>query len=465
MDSSRHGLRGHVIQSGVFLTVRHGLGMVLSLAGMLLLTRRIGPTAYGVYAGGLGILVFLQSLAQWGVSAYLLRTREEDLERTVAIAHTVTLVGALGSVLLGLALTPLLSRWIVAPHFPAVAAVLFCSLPIVAMGQLPLALLERRLAYRVVASIELAGQFLYYAVAIMLARRDYGPWAPVVGWWAQSVLLVVSQYVAARRWPRLSWDRSIGIAIIRSGLTFSTANWVWSLRQLVNPLVVGHFVGAVGVGQVAIAIRITDVLGFMRTAAWRIALSIFGRFTGDVVRIRRVLGEAMYAQAIVLGVIFAAFAVVAPVLVPLALGPAWAPVARIFPYVALGYLANAIFSLHTAALFMIGDNAAVLRFHAVHVALFGVAASIAVSRVGLIGYGYAECVAILSYVLLHRSLVRRIGHPKTFAPLAWGAASALAMFYSALGLPALAGLAILPFFSANRTAFAELIRDVRAARA
>jgi len=52
---------------------RSGAGMLLSLLGILLLTRRIGSSAYGVYAGGLGILVFLQALAQWGVSTYLLR--------------------------------------------------------------------------------------------------------------------------------------------------------------------------------------------------------------------------------------------------------------------------------------------------------------------------------------------------------------------------------------------------------
>ena len=323
---------------------------------------------------------------------------------------------------------------------------------------------KRKLAYRSVASIELGGQAAYYTVAIFLARREYGAWAPVAGWWIQYSLLALCLFGAARTKPKLAWDSGIGSAMFRNGLTFSAATWVWSLRVLVNPLVVGHFVGASGVGQVAIAIRITEVLGFIRSAAYRISLSVFGRFATDATRLRRALGDAIYAQAIVLGAVFALFAIAAPVIVPLALGDAWAPVALVFPFVALGYLANGIFSLHSAALFMLADNMAVLKFHLLHVVLFTSGALFAVPRVGLIGYGYAECFAILGYALVHYSLVRRIGSPRMLASLSWGAASALAMFYSQIGILALSGLLLVPLLPSNRSALLHLIRDVRAAR-
>ncbi len=458
-------LRSRAVESGMFLAALNGAGMLLSLGGILLLTRRIGSSAYGLYAGASGVLVFLQAFAQWGVSTYLLRAERNDLERAAAVAQTVTLAGAAASVTLGLVSLPLLAHWLNMPGFPRVAGALFLCLPLVAVGQVPLILLERELAYRTVATIELAGQATFYGVALVLAWRDMGAWAPVAGLWIQYLLLIVLLFRAARVRPGLAWDSRVGKAMFRNGLSFTAANWVWSLRALVNPLVVGHFVGASGVGQVAIAIRITEVIGFVRTAAWRIGLSVFSRFARDTERLRLVLSEAMHAQVLVLGAVFVVFALAAPVVVPVALGPAWAPVARVFPFVALGYLTNAVFSLHSAALYMLGRNAAVLSFHLLHVALFAGSALLLVPRVGVMGYGYAECVAILSYALVHYLLARRIGSPRILLALCWGLASALAMFYSELGFAALSGLVLLPIFPAPRRALAGLIRDVRAARA
>jgi O-antigen/teichoic acid export membrane protein len=463
-DREGADLRHRALESGMFLAFRSGAGMLLGLVGILLLTRRIGSDAYGVYAGALGVLVFLQSLAQWGVNTYLLRAEPDDLDRAAAVAQTVTLAGAAVSAILGLVSLPLLARWLDMPDFPRVAGVLFLGLPLVAVGQVPLMLLERQLAYRAVATIELAGQAIFYVVALLLAWRGAGVWAPVAGWWAQYVLLSVLLFGAAHLRPHLIWDARAGEAMVRNGLTLTAATWVWSLRALVNPLVVGHFVGASGVGQVAIAIRITEVIGFVRTAAWRIGLSVFGRFRKDKERLRMVLSEAMHAQVLVLGAVFVVFAVAAPVGVPLILGPAWAPVARVFPFVALGYLVNAVFSLHTAALYMVGRNPAVVSFHLLHVALFAGTALLLVPRAGVIGYGYAEVVALLSYVLVHYHVARRIGAPRTLLPLSWGIASAVAMFYADLGVLALAGLVVLPMLPTHRRALAGLVRDVRAAR-
>jgi hypothetical protein len=118
-------LRSRAIRSGMFLAFRAGAGMLLSLGGILLLTRRIGSSAYGAYAGALGILTFLQSLAQWGVSTYLLRAESSELERTSAVALAVTLLAAIASVVVGMASLPLLARWISIPDFPKVAGILF----------------------------------------------------------------------------------------------------------------------------------------------------------------------------------------------------------------------------------------------------------------------------------------------------------------------------------------------------
>lgn len=51
-----------------------------------------------------------------------------------------------------------------------------------------MARLERALAYRRLALIELAAQMAFYLVALTLAYRGLGVWAPIGGWWVAELL-------------------------------------------------------------------------------------------------------------------------------------------------------------------------------------------------------------------------------------------------------------------------------------
>jgi Polysaccharide biosynthesis protein len=60
-------------RSGVYLTLRYGLSIVVSMGNMFLLTRWIGPHAYGVFVTAVGLTTFLASLTRFGVDTYLVR--------------------------------------------------------------------------------------------------------------------------------------------------------------------------------------------------------------------------------------------------------------------------------------------------------------------------------------------------------------------------------------------------------
>jgi O-antigen/teichoic acid export membrane protein len=94
------------------------------------------------------------------------------------------------------------------------------------------------------------------------------------------------------------------------------------------------------------------------------------------------------------------------VLLPVVLGPSWHPVVGLFPLIALGSLANSMFTMHASVLYVLKRNRDVGVFHVAFVALLTAAALLLVPAVGLIGYGLAEVVAIASYVLIHRQVAR-----------------------------------------------------------
>jgi O-antigen/teichoic acid export membrane protein len=203
------------------------------------------------------------------------------------------------------------------------------------------------------------------------------------------------------------------------GLGYSSSIWVWQLRTLVNPILVGRLAGVEAVGYVGLAIRLCEVLSFVRSAAWRIAMAALAKLRGDIGRLRRSVSEGMRLQVLAVGIPLAGFAIIAPHVVPRFFGPRWEPAMRVYPFIALSYLVNSVFNLHSSVLYLLQRSWDVTVFHVLHVVLFAGAASLFVARMGLVGYGWAEVAALSSYVVLHYFTQRQIGSPDYKVAAIW----------------------------------------------
>lgn len=400
------------------MMVRQGVGIFLSLLGVLVITRLVGPTEYGYYAAASGLVVFLCSVGTWGLNVYLLR-KSSDPE-VVEYDQAFTLFAGIGGIL-SLALLighSLVAVWLKQPQVSPLLATLALGLPLNLLTCLPITRLERNLDFKQIAFNELASQLIYYVPALPLAIAGGGAWAPTVGWLVQQIVLLGLSARSARFLPRFHWDPELIRTMVGYGLSYSSSTWVWQLRTLVNPLIVGRFAGAEAVGYVALAIRLVEVLSFARTATWRIALAALARLAEDPVRLRRAVEEGMRLQLIAVGLPLGLFAVCG-VVVPLVFGDRWTPVLWIFPFIAISYLSNALFNLHSSVLYLFQENLHVTWFHALHVALFALSAAVLVPWVGMVGYGWAEMAALASYFLVHRFATERIGRIDYGPPLVW----------------------------------------------
>ncbi len=435
-----NSLRSLVLRGGAYLSARQGLGVVVNFGGILLLTREIGPAGYGLYAAALGILNFLLLVCLWGVNVYLVRREGEDDDEDYHQAFTFLLLAGAAGTLLAVAGTPLLAGWVRLDGLAPVALAMFLSLPVALLAKVPLARLERALDYKPVAMIELAGLGMYYVAALPLAFGGFGAMAAVAGWWVNQATLFAAFHVAARYMPRLHWDRGLLRRMIGYGLGFSASVWVWQARELVNPLIVGRYLGAEAAGYVALAIRFARGLSFVKEALWRIAIAALARMRQDRGRLLRAVGEGMKLQLVAQAPLLVGFSIVGLWVLPTVSGEQWLPVMEIYPYIALGFLVNATFNLHASALYVLRKNYDVMMFHFAHIILFAGAALLLVPRMGLIGYGLAEVIALASYFVLHFYFVRELGKPSYRLTGIWGGAFALALFVPEFGWWAVSGL-------------------------
>lgn len=441
-------LRTQVMRGGTFLVLRQGLGVIVGLGGVLLLTRAIGPEKYGLYAAILNVFVYFQSICQLGIEIYVVRREGEEDSQVYHQAFTLLLLLGLGGMLVSLLGLPLLQNWVRLEGFSSAASVVFLGLPLVLLNQVPLARLERKLDYKRVALIEMGSQLTYYLVALPLAFQGAGVWAPVAGWWTQQIQTLGLLYWSANYRPRFYWNLDLVKQMLTYSVGYSASAWVWQLRNLVNPLIVGRYAGAEAVGFVALAIRIVDVLSFVKAATWRLSIAALAHLHGDPTRLAKAVSEGMSLQILALGPLLVGVSWVSPWIIPLLFGNHWLPVVQIYPFIALSYLSNAMFNLHSSVLYVLKRNWEVTAFHTVHIALFAGTALLLLPRIqGLEGYGWAEVVALGSYAVLHVFVVQNIGSPDYRLPVVWWLALSAALFVHQLGwwlALGLVAIAVLP---------------------
>lgn len=422
------GLRGTVYRGGGYMAARQVVGMVLGAAGVLLLTRLLGPAVYGLFAAALALQLLAQTLAGLGVNTYLVRLPGQAMDDDWDHALSFLLVAGAAATAVSLLALPLVER-ISRLDLGLPALVLFLATPVQLAAAVPMARVERALDFRSVARIELVGQAAFVSVAVGLAFAGLGIWAPVIGFWVQHLVHAAAYFVAARYRPRWNWSATANRAMLRFGSGYSISVWVWQARRLVNPLVVGRYLGSEGVAWVAVATQIAAQLGFVVGIAWRLSNAALAKVQDDPVRTARAIAHGMHLQALAVGPPLVIFGLFGDRLVPLLFGAGWEPVMQVYPAVALGFLASAVFLLQSSALYVRHRNWAVAGFHAVNVLLLLATALFLVPRVGLVGYAWAEVAALLSYGVLHvlvRLYIPRFWHPApALACLAFAVALAL----------------------------------------
>ena len=436
------GLRTLAWRGGITMTVRQVVGMAISFGGLVALARLIGPQAYGVYVSALALHTFLVLFFQWGTDIFLVRRPDDPTPAHVDQALTLSLALGVVGMLLAWPVGWLAQRWIGSPGV-AVAA-LFSGMPVQLAAMVPSAVMQRRMAYRMVAGAELAGHIALYGVAVAAALAGLGLAAPLIGWWAQQVVQSSVLFAASGLRPRLVWRPALIRELLSFGLGYSASIWAWQLRTLVNPLIVARVLGPEAAANVAVAVRLVDSLSFMRVVLMRVAMPALGRLQSDRGRLVRAVAEGTRLQVLAVAPLMALFAVLAPWLVPFAFGKAWAPVVTVFPWLALAALVNCLFSLHSSALSVLGRNRMVGAFHGLYVLMLAFGAALMVPMRGLVGYGLAETAAIASYLLLWRMAERTLGPIAIGLPAAWAAGFALPLFADRIGVLASAGpLAVL----------------------
>lgn len=457
--------RTKVMRGSAYLVFREGLGMLISIGNVLLVTRSIGPTQYGLFATAFGLSQFIQTFGHLGVGVYLIRQEGEQTPKDYHQAFTLLLI--LGTIFGSIAFlsVPLLQAWLKIDGFAPIFELLILFSFLTIIDQAPLAKLERDLEFKRVAWVELLGQLLLFIVSLSLAVKGFGAWAPAVGWCAQQTQTCILLWAVSRLQPKLCWDSYRIKEMLSYGFGVSASGWVWYLKTLINPLIVGRFAGETAVGQIALAIRMLEVLSFAKAATYRISIAALAQLQSDGNRLKKAISEGMELQLLALGPILVVASWLGPIVFPLLFGREWIPAMSIFPLLGITYLTNAAFNLHCSTLYVLRRNWEVTAFHAAYVVLFGLLSFALVPTLGIFGYAWAEVLSMVTYFVAHLYIHRLIGSPNYQMAIIWWAGFTLAMFSYQLGWWVVGVLGVVILLPKTRSRLVTYSKHFRALKA
>ena len=205
---------------------------------------------------------------------------------------------------------------------------------------------------------------------------------------------------------------------------------------MVVPIVVGRYLGARDVGIAALTVRLAETLSFVNRATYRLGVVALGRIRNDKKRLRRAVGDLQAMQVLSVGPMLTGFALSAWVIVPLFLGPRWHQVIGLFPFIAINYLINALFTAQTAALAANGRSWIVMRNSIINTVLLFSAAWVLVPKYGLTGYAISETIGIGAQYWNHRATKKLLGQSANYrGALPWVVLLVPPLFAPARPLP------------------------------
>jgi PST family polysaccharide transporter len=363
---------------GMFATVTSRL---LWLAAMAVFARLLAPQEFGLYALGLVVLLYVETVGDLGVSSALIQAPEDEHESAGAAFAVSLATGALWAA----------STWTLAEpvaallRTPEAAAVLRALAPaflIKALGATHDALCQKRLRFRARFLPEAAMAATKSVLAVALALAGWGVWSLVAAQLAGLAVWTVVLWQIVPWRPR--WERPNAAALRRLwrfGRWIVVVNLLAAVAHHADKLVVGRELGAAALGLYQMASKVIETsITIWIWVVGRVLFPSFARLHAAGESLAPAYLRSLRAVALVTLPGAALLAVAAEPIVATLFGGAWLAAAPILAALALFGALRSLGSSAGDVLKSTGESATLARLAAMKAGLLVPALALAAAR-------------------------------------------------------------------------------------
>jgi lipopolysaccharide exporter len=316
----------------------------------LVLARLLAPSEFGVVAAIIIFLALLEIGSSLGLGAALIYEQEEGVTSRVQTAFTANLLLAVALTGLAVALAAPVAAFFHVPESADLFRLASLTLLLGSLGTIPDALLLRELDFRRRSLPQVLRALVRGAVGIALALAGFGAASLVWGMLAGTLVSTGLQFALARFRPTLRLD----LGELRSMASYGAGAVALEGISLVagrsDAAIIGRVLGEHALGLYTVAFRLPELV--IDNMAWNVSIVAFPALARHRTRteqgMARTTLEILRYQALYALPVAALLAVLAPPLVVVLFGDAWAEAGPVMSAVAL-------LSGITALVFPLGD--------------------------------------------------------------------------------------------------------------
>jgi polysaccharide transporter, PST family len=260
----------------------------------------------------------------------------------------ITVTTGLAFTLVTVSCAPLIAGFYGLPKLKAITMALSVPFMLSALYYQQYALMRRALMFRKLAIIDISGNAVGAAFAILLAHLDYGYWALV---WKPAITAFVTAcavWVTCGWWPgRPAFTPGVRI-MLRFGLNVAGFSVADSVARSLDRVALGHSYGPRELGFYQNALNVYDnAIGVTGSPLHNVATATLTKLRAERDALRRAWSTALSSLAFFAAPAFAVLAVVGQDLVVLLLGAKWRTAGTILSILALRGPAQAVAGTHS----------------------------------------------------------------------------------------------------------------------
>ena len=446
-------LRRSMAQGAFWMVLAKALERGLGLVSTIVLARILVPADFGLVAMATSLIAFLELLTYFGLDIALLRDRETTPAHYDAVWSLNVICGGLIALAMLLLSVP-------AAHFyrePRVTLVI-CALAagafITGFENVGVVNFRKEMRFDREFRYVFYRRLITFASTVSLAVILHSYWALVAGMLLGRVARVVLSFTLQSYRPRFSLS-SLG-DLMHFSKWLMLQNFMNFLKTRSSDFVVGRLAGSGALGVFSVAAEISNMPGTELIAPInRAILPAYMNLAKDPPALRREFLSVMAMVALIGIPAVAGFAVCAPFLVLVLLGPKWIQAAALIEILAFYGITQVMQSNAYSAFLALGKPQLFVRITSIHVAMLVILLVVLTRSYGLEGAAWAYVAASALIMPIDFYLITRFMglRPAAYVARLWRPACAAAVMYVGVRVlgPPLPATAALPTLESARS--------------
>jgi len=368
---------------------------VIFFLASIIVARRLGPEAYGVFAFALVVIGSFEVFKTLGFDSALIRM-EKDVAKATDTAFIIIPLSGIILYLLLFALAPFLAHSFHAPELKAVLRILGLVFVFSCFAKVSATLLVKKMQFKKIALAEFCGALAFSVISVLCALSGFGVWALVYGYVTKVVIYSFLVSLFAKWTPKFQFDPKIARDMFHFGKFVFLGVFVWFLRKNLDNFLVGKLIGMTALGLYALSFNLSNFLSdYLSGHISTVMYPAFSKLQNDP----HSLKKAFFKTAKMLSMIVLPFGVLLFSLggdiVKIVYGERWIEAIPVIRILALGGIFNALQPVFTPFFLAVGKPKNNFYISLIQVILFFTLITPMASLYGIVGVAIVVSVASL----------------------------------------------------------------------